>query len=171
MAWLKRTQTPPVTGGKIENLLGANTSYEGTLRSDGNIRIDGVFSGRIETAGNVILGPSARVLADIVANVVQVWGSIQGNIKTHGRLEILSNGRVWGDIDVASLLIDEGGMFRGQCLMAGQGVEEFPLGDLSSASTQEAVAALEQVAEMAPAETEQASDARPLETKNESQGA
>lgn len=127
MAWRKKTTTPPVTGGKIENLLGANSSFEGTLRSDGNIRIDGVFSGRIETAGNVLLGPSARVMADIVANVVQVWGSIQGNIKTHGRLEILSNGRVWGDIDVGALLIDEGGMFRGQCLMAGESVESFSL--------------------------------------------
>ena len=91
MAWLKKTATPPVAGGKIENLLGANSNFEGTLRADGNVRIDGVFSGRIETAGNVLLGPSARVMADIVANMVQVWGSIQGNIKTHGRLEIAVN--------------------------------------------------------------------------------
>lgn len=127
MPWLKRDKIPPVIGGKIDNVLGANTSYEGSIRSDGNIRIDGVFRGRIETAGNLILGPQARVLADVVANVVQVWGAIHGQIRAQGRLEILPNGRVWGDIDVGSLLIDEGGMFRGQCTMAGQGVEEFAL--------------------------------------------
>lgn len=155
MAWLKKTATPPVVGGKIENLLGTNSNFEGTLRSDGNIRIDGVFSGRIETAGNVLLGPSARVMADIVANVVQVWGSVQGNIKTHGRLEILSNGRVWGDIDVTALLIDEGGMFRGQCLMAGENVDTFTLGATPSVSEQatEAPAPSAAEAESAPAPT------------------
>lgn len=123
--WFKRRGATPTTTGTIENLLGANTDYEGTIRSDGNIRIDGVFRGRIETAGNVLVGPSAKVLADIVANIVQVWGSVQGNIKTQGRLEILANGRVWGDIEVGSLLIDEGGMFRGRCMMAGEEVEQF----------------------------------------------
>ncbi len=123
-SWFKRRSALPVTSGTIENLLGANTDYEGTIRSDGNIRIDGVFRGRIETAGNVLIGPSAKVLADIAANIVQVWGSVQGNIKTQGRLEILANGRVWGDIEVGSLLIDEGGMFRGRCTMAGEDIEE-----------------------------------------------
>lgn len=128
MLWRKHDdKVPPVTGGKIDNILGANTSYEGVLRSDGNIRIDGVFRGRIETAGNLILGPQARVLADVVAHAVQVWGAIHGQIRAQGRLEILPNGRVWGDIDVGALLIDEGGMFRGQCTMAGQDVHEFAL--------------------------------------------
>lgn len=123
ISWFKRQNALPVTSGTIENLLGANTDCEGTIRSDGNIRIDGVFRGRIETAGNVLVGPSAKVLADIVANIVQVWGSVQGNIKTQGRLEILANGRVWGDIEVGSLLIDEGGVFRGRCTMAGEDIE------------------------------------------------
>lgn len=125
--WFKRRSAAPVAGGAIDNILGANTDCEGTIRSDGNIRIDGVFRGHIETAGNVLVGPSAKILADIVANIVQVWGSVQGNIKTQGRLEILANGRVWGDIEVGSLLIDEGGMFRGRCTMAGKEVEEIAM--------------------------------------------
>ncbi|MCJ7621552.1 MAG: polymer-forming cytoskeletal protein, partial [Anaerolineae bacterium] len=34
-----------------------------------------------------------------------------------GRLEILSTGLVWGDIQVASFLIDEGGVFSGKSQM------------------------------------------------------
>lgn len=113
-----------VTGGKIENVLGMNTTLTGQLRSDGNVRIDGVFVGTIETAGNVILGEHARVEADITANAVQVWGAVKGNITASSRLEILSSGRVWGDIMVASLLIDEGGVFRGESLM-GSSEERF----------------------------------------------
>jgi len=124
---LKKDKAPVVTGGKIDNLLGANTSFKGTLKSDGNLRVDGIYQGQIETAGNVIIGPSAQVLADIIANAVQVWGAVRGNITTQGRLEILPNGRVWGDVRVSSLLIDEGGMFRGQCLMAGENVPPLTL--------------------------------------------
>ena len=123
----KRNEGPAVVGGKIENVLGPNTSFQGHMRSDGNVRVDGVFEGSIETAGNVIIGPSARVMADIIANAVQVWGAVRGNVTAQGRLEILPSGRVWGDIRVASLLIDEGGVFRGQCSMAGDDIEALTL--------------------------------------------
>jgi len=123
----KKNEGPAVVGGKIENVFGPNTSIQGHMRSDGNVRVDGVFEGSIETAGNVIIGPSARVIADITANAVQVWGAVRGNVTAQGRLEILPSGRVWGDIRVASLLIDEGGVFRGQCSMAGDDIEALTL--------------------------------------------
>jgi len=106
--------------GKIENVFGPSTRLEGHLTSDGNVRVDGIFEGSIETAGNVIVGEQARVMADIKANGVQVWGAVKGTITAVGRLEILPSGRVWGDIKVAALLIDEGGVFRGQCAMQGE---------------------------------------------------
>lgn len=109
--------------GKIENLLGQDTSFSGTIKSDGNLRVDAVYQGRIETGGNLIVGPSGKVSADIVANGVQVWGAVRGNIVARGRLEILPTGHVWGDIRVGSLLIDEGGVFRGKCVMVGDGEE------------------------------------------------
>ena len=103
----------------MSDVLGANTSYRGVLKTDGNIRIDGLYQGRIETAGNVIVGPDATVVADIIANTVQVWGAVRGQIIARGRLEVLPSGHVWGDVEVSSLLVDEGGTFRGQCLMTG----------------------------------------------------
>ena len=130
MSLFKKDRLPSVSG-KIENVLGANTSFTGTIQSDENIRIDGVYQGHIETAGNVIVGPSAKVLADIVANAVQVWGAVKGNITAQGRLEILPAGRIWGDIRVGSLLIDEGGVFRGQCIMGGEQVEPLLLPDMA----------------------------------------
>lgn len=123
----KKHEKPAVVGGKIDNILGPNTSFQGHLKSDGNVRVDGVFEGSIETAGNVIIGPSARVMADIIANAVQVWGAVRGNVTAQSRLEILPSGRLWGDIRVASLLIDEGGVFRGQCTMAGDDLEALTL--------------------------------------------
>ena len=113
--------------GKIENVLGPTASFQGNLKSEGNVRIDGYFDGSIETAGNVIIGETAKVIADITASNVQVWGAVKGSITASGRLEILPSGRVWGEIKVTSLLIDEGGLFRGKSVMAGDEQEPFLL--------------------------------------------
>jgi len=126
VALFKRPELPRPPG-KIQNLLGANTRYTGTLNSDENLRIDGIYQGHIETAGNVIIGPTAKVLADVTASAVQVWGAVRGNITAAKSLEILSGGRVWGDVRVNSLSIDEGGIFRGQCIMGGERMEPLML--------------------------------------------
>ncbi len=112
-----KKKAPYVAGGKIDNSLGPNTSCHGTIKSDGNLRLDGLFEGHIETAGNVIIGTSAQVRADVVAHAVQVWGTVYGNITAQGRLEILPGGQVYGDVHTNSLTIDGGGILRGQCFV------------------------------------------------------
>src|SRR5215217_5099445 len=52
---------PATLNGKPETVIGANTSIVGTLKSDGNIRIDGRVEGDIEILGNLIVGESGRV--------------------------------------------------------------------------------------------------------------
>ncbi len=113
--------------GKIENIVGPTANFQGHLKAQGNVRIDGYFDGVVETTGNVIIGEAGKVQADIVAENVQVWGAVKGNVTARGRLEILPSGRVWGDIKVASLLVDEGGLFRGKSAMAGEEAEPFLL--------------------------------------------
>ncbi len=113
--------------GKIENVFGPTASFQGQVRAQGNVRVDGYFEGFIETTGNVIIGEKAKVTADIAASNVQVWGALKGNVTASGRLEILPSGRVWGDIRVSSLLIDEGGVFRGSSVMIGSQEEPFLL--------------------------------------------
>lgn len=110
---------------KIETVIGPNASFKGDVQSDGSMRIDGLYEGKIELAGNLIIGESGKVIADIKAQNVSVSGAVKGTINATGRLEILSTGKVWGDISVASFLIDEGGYFRGQSIMAGE--QDFPL--------------------------------------------
>ncbi len=104
----------------IETVVGPTAHFKGALSSDGGIRIDGVFEGEIQIAGNLIIGESGKVIADISAQNVSVSGAVKGTIEAAGRLEILNTGRVWGDIKVASFLIDEGGFFRGQSIMPGE---------------------------------------------------
>jgi cytoskeletal protein CcmA (bactofilin family) len=117
------TSTPSGGGGaaaKIETVIGPTANFKGAVQSDGGLRIDGVFEGSIQIAGNLIIGESGKVIAEVTAQNVSVAGALKGSVKAAGRLEILSSGRVWGDISVASFLIDEGGFFRGQSIMPGE---------------------------------------------------
>jgi cytoskeletal protein CcmA (bactofilin family) len=103
----------------LENVVGPTASFTGTLRSDGGVRVEGAFEGVIESAGNVVIGEGARVKAEITARNVTVGGHVEGNIDATGRLEILATGQVMGDIAVASVMIDDGGVFQGTSRMRG----------------------------------------------------
>jgi cytoskeletal protein CcmA (bactofilin family) len=113
---LGRGKSAPIE--KIETVIGPNTNFKGTLVCDSSVRIDGVCEeGLIKTVANIVVGPEAKVAADLVAENVSVSGAVTGNITTSGRLEILSTGKVWGNVDVGSFLLDEDGYFRGKLVM------------------------------------------------------
>jgi cytoskeletal protein CcmA (bactofilin family) len=105
---------------EIETIVGANTSVKGEVRSSGGLRIEGDFEGTIDIAGNLLVGESAKVVADISAHNIQIQGTVQGDV-TARRLEILDTGKLWGNIEVDSFVLDDGGFFRGQSRMEGEG--------------------------------------------------
>jgi cytoskeletal protein CcmA (bactofilin family) len=118
MGLFGRAQRPAQTEA-LESAVGPSSTMKGTLRSDGGVRVDGVFEGIIEVAGNVVVGRDGRVTGDITARNVTVGGVVHGNIDGTGQLQILATGQVIGDIAVASVMIDEGGMFQGNSRLRG----------------------------------------------------
>ncbi|EFO80326.1 hypothetical protein OSCT_1785 [Oscillochloris trichoides DG-6] len=114
----RKPQTTPTTiSSKPETVIGANTRFQGSLTSDGNIRIDGSVEGDIEVLGNLIVGETGRVIASVKAQNVHVSGAVKGEITAMEQLEISPTGKVWGDITAAALHIEPGGLFRGQSAM------------------------------------------------------
>ncbi|MFV9504497.1 MAG: bactofilin family protein [Oscillochloridaceae bacterium umkhey_bin13] len=113
----KLQPVPPTMNGKPETVIGVNTRFQGSLTSEGNIRIDGSVEGDIEVLGNLIVGETGRVIATIKAQNVHVSGAVKGEITALEQLEISPTGKVWGDITTAALHIEPGGLFRGQSSM------------------------------------------------------
>lgn len=106
-----------VTGSQpIETTIGPNTHIKGEIQGDGGLRVEGVVEGNIETTGNLVITESAKVLAEVKANNISIAGAVRGNI-TANRVEILDTGRVWGDLTIKALLINEGAYLRGQTIM------------------------------------------------------
>jgi cytoskeletal protein CcmA (bactofilin family) len=103
----------------LESVIGAESSFQGTLRSKGSIRIDGKIEGGVSAEG-VILGERGEVQGDISARTVVVGGKVTGNIHATESLELLSKCQVFGDLHAPQLLIAEGAIFEGSCLMASE---------------------------------------------------
>lgn len=110
-----------------ETIFTRNTSFNGSLKSDGPIRIYGTFDGDIETAGSLIVGKAAKVVATITARDVGVAGTVVGNITALERLEIYSGGKVYGDVVARALKIEDGAIFSGQSTMRGEDPDPFLL--------------------------------------------
>ncbi|MEA3309475.1 MAG: polymer-forming cytoskeletal protein [Chloroflexota bacterium] len=100
----------------IETIIGPNTHVKGDIQGDGGLRVEGIVEGNIETTGNLVISESAKVLAEVKAKNVSIAGAVRGNIEAN-RVEILDTGRVWGDLTIKSLLINEGAYLRGQTYM------------------------------------------------------
>jgi cytoskeletal protein CcmA (bactofilin family) len=103
----------------LETVIGAESSFQGTLRSKGSIRIDGKIEGGVSAEG-VILGERGEVQGDISARTVVVGGKVTGNIHATESLELLTKCQVFGDLHAPQLLIAEGAIFEGSCLMASE---------------------------------------------------
>ena len=109
---------------QIDVVIGPRATFNGQLRCDGSIRLDGTAEGGlIETPGNVLITENARIVADINAKTVSVAGAYKGTI-TADRVELLEGGRLWGTIRVRSFLLDEGAHFAGELIMQGTDADD-----------------------------------------------
>jgi cytoskeletal protein CcmA (bactofilin family) len=110
----KVSSAAPVS--KIETIIGPNAHFRGDIQTDGGMRIDGIIEGTIDVAGNLVIGEGAKIIAEVTANNISISGAIKGNVNAN-RVEILETGRVWGDLTINSLLLNEGAYLRGRTTM------------------------------------------------------
>ncbi len=102
---------------EINAFLGRETEFNGKLSFTGVVRIDGRFQGEILTEGTLIVGESASIDSDIHASHIIISGEIRGNIAADDRIEIHAPGKVYGNIQAPTVVIDEGVVFEGHCRM------------------------------------------------------
>jgi len=102
-----------------EKTLDVDAAMQGTLsfRDPVNLRINGKFEGNLDTRGNLTIGPTALINADIIGDNIVIGGKVKGKITARERLTLLPQALVEGQIYPAKLNIIEGAIFQGQCTM------------------------------------------------------
>jgi len=109
-------------GGKkriTEKLLDVDAEMTGNLvfKDPVNLRINGKFEGTLETKGNLIIGETAIVSAQITGEDITIAGKVKGKIIAL-RLSLLPTAKVEGEIRTNKLIISEGALFEGVSHMA-----------------------------------------------------
>jgi len=104
---------------EINALLGRGSEFEGKLNFEGTVRIDGRFTGEIDSNDVLIIGEGAEVDAEIRVSRVVVYGAIKGNVNAPGGISLHAPAKLVGSITTRSLTIDEGVIFEGSCHMQG----------------------------------------------------
>lgn len=100
-----------------DTFIGEGTIVEGKIATNASLRIEGQVIGDIECSGDVTIGEKGNVHSIISARNVFNAGTIKGSVTAKGKLTITSKGHVDGSVQVGSLHVSEGGVFRGECSM------------------------------------------------------
>ena len=110
-------------GSVMLTVIGPEAYFHGVITVRGSLRIEGEVEGNVHEANEVTVGTDGRIQGDVCAQVVTVSGTVEGSIVAHKQLEIKEGGKVTGNIRTGKLLIEEGAVFEGNCVMKGSEAE------------------------------------------------
>jgi cytoskeletal protein CcmA (bactofilin family) len=99
------------------SVVAVNANWNGTLRTEGSIHLHGKAEGELHAASDVFVAEGAEVDAQIFADNVVVAGTVRGRIEARGRVELLPQGHVSGDVKAPRLIVHEGAQLSGQLKM------------------------------------------------------
>jgi len=111
--------------GDVKAILGKGSEFEGKLRFEGTVRIDGKFKGEVHSDGTLIVGENATIEGDINVDSVITSGEIKGNLAAKTRVELHAPAKLIGNLETPILIIQEGVIFDGECKMTKQGSGSF----------------------------------------------
>lgn len=106
------------TPGKDEvTIISTGVKIEGTLNSDGNIRVDGIIYGDVNAHGNIAIGDNGEIKGKVNADTVIVGGKILGTVNSKEKLVLEENAVMQGDIITKILVVAPGAKFDGSSKM------------------------------------------------------
>ena len=103
----------------ISGFLAEGTEIKGEIRFRDVLRVDGKISGKIESEGELVVGESGEIDAEVQVGILSVSGRVAGTMKIRDKVEIHAKGRISGDltVDKPNLVIHEGAVFEGDINM------------------------------------------------------
>jgi cytoskeletal protein CcmA (bactofilin family) len=99
------------------SLLSKEVKIEGDLQGNENLQIEGKLKGSIKITGDIYVGPTAVVEANVEADNVVIQGLISGNVTARKQLQIQASGKLMGDCTAQTIDIREGALFEGRSKM------------------------------------------------------
>uniref|UniRef100_A0A7C4GC48 Polymer-forming cytoskeletal family protein n=1 Tax=candidate division WOR-3 bacterium TaxID=2052148 RepID=A0A7C4GC48_UNCW3 len=104
--------------GKLDSVIGPDTSVKGDVTVSGSLRLDGSVEGRMDVSDTLLTGPRALLKGDVHCRDAVIAGRIEGNIVAADAVELQTGAQVFGDITCRSLVVQRDCFFEGRCSMS-----------------------------------------------------
>lgn len=109
----------PTTASHSLNTLVKGTLVEGTVKSESDIRIDGVIKGTLNCNAKVIIGPSGYIEGKVKCANAVIEGKFEGSLHVTELLNVRENAKISGDVITNKLIVQSGSVFNVDCKMGG----------------------------------------------------
>ncbi len=120
---------PVITEAPAVNIIGPNTTIEGSIKCGGDIRIEGTVKGSIECGGKIVVGETGIIEGDVFCRNGDFSGQLKGIVKAIELLIFKASARLEGDIVCGKLAIEPGARFSGKCSMDTSKLESTPVAE------------------------------------------
>lgn len=114
----------PTANSHSLNTLVKGTVVEGTVKSESDIRIDGVIKGSLNCNAKVIIGPSGFVEGEVRCANAVIEGKFEGSLHVRELLNVRENAKVSGDVRTNKLIVQSGAVFNVDCKMGAADVKK-----------------------------------------------
>ena len=103
-------------GQTLNTIIGRGTLFEGTMKVENSVRVDGVFKGELTCSGALTISQSGEVYAHLEGKDIYINGIVRGTVHAE-KVRLDSQARFIGDIYANALSVSEGAIFHGSCSM------------------------------------------------------
>jgi cytoskeletal protein CcmA (bactofilin family) len=109
----QRAELVPDAADFRSSVVSIGSTWQGNLKIDGSVRIEGEVSGEVEARDTVYVAETAKVDAKVRAAHVVIAGEFEGQVECSERLEITPTGRVRAELTTKTLSVSEGAFIEG----------------------------------------------------------
>ncbi len=97
----------------MTDCIGVGARFHGTLAGSGGYLIQGEVVGDGEIEGRVVIAVGSSWKGDVLADVVQVAGTVEGNIVARQKIDLAATAVVVGDLTAPLIALAEGASYEG----------------------------------------------------------
>jgi cytoskeletal protein CcmA (bactofilin family) len=106
-------------GGRqtLSAFIDQGSEFEGKLTFRDTVRIDGSFRGEISSENTLVVGETGEIFATVRSRTVVIAGTVTGDVVAKDRLVLQKTARLEGDVETASLQMEDGAVLNGRITM------------------------------------------------------
>jgi cytoskeletal protein CcmA (bactofilin family) len=108
------------TDALIDSLVSASTRIRGDVHFSGGLHLDGAVAGSVraaaEGASRLVISESGVIEGSVEAQVVELHGTVHGDIHARGRVVLGPRAQVEGDLHYGAIEMAAGALIKGKLI-------------------------------------------------------